>query len=54
VPININDDNDVVVAQYGIRSIPTLIFIKQGEQLHKISGYHTPDEMRTIINEINK
>ena len=54
IPININDDNDIIVAQYGIRSIPTLIFIKQGEQLHRISGYRTPDEMRKIINEINK
>lgn len=54
IPININDDNDIVVAQYGIRSIPTLIFIKQGEQLHSISGYRTPDEMRKIIIEINK
>lgn len=32
------DDNDDVTSKYGIRNIPTVIFIKNGEQVDKVVG----------------
>jgi thioredoxin 1 len=32
------DEGDDLVAQYGIRNIPVLLFLKGGELVHKIVG----------------
>jgi thioredoxin 1 len=32
------DTNDVITAQYGIRNIPTVVFIKNGEVLDRLVG----------------
>ena len=44
------DDNEEMVIAYGIRNIPTLIFIKDGVVVDKISGTISKE---ALINKIN-
>ena len=45
------DDNEEMVIAYGIRNIPTLIFIKDGVVVDKISGTVSKE---TLLNKINE
>ena len=36
--VNIEEDADDLVAQFGIRNIPTILFIKNGEVVDKLVG----------------
>ena len=44
------DDNQHVAAKYGIKSIPTLMFFKEGNVFDKITGMTN----QTIIEEVLK
>lgn len=50
--INI-DDNDAVVDNYQIRSIPTLIFIKGGVEIGRHSGMIQKDRLIDKIKTLN-
>lgn len=39
-----------LVAQYGIMSLPTLIFIKDGEEVDRIPGFPSEEEVVEKIN----
>jgi thioredoxin 1 len=45
------DKNPAVAAQYGIRSVPTLIIFKKGEVRWKQSGVFPADELERLITE---
>ena len=45
------DDNEEMVIAYNIRNIPTLIFIKDGVVVDRISGTVSKD---ILINKINE
>jgi thioredoxin 1 len=45
------DKNPAVAAQYGIRSVPTLIIFKKGEVRWKQSGVFPADELERLISE---
>jgi thioredoxin 1 len=50
-----NVDNESELSQkYSVRSIPTLIFLKDGEQVDKMVGLQTKDSIKNRINEILK
>lgn len=49
--INI-DDNSEMAAEYGIRSIPTIIFIKDGEIKEKKAGLMSEAQMEEIIKTL--
>ena len=36
--VNIEEESDELVAQYGIRNIPTVLYIKGGEVVDKVVG----------------
>ena len=36
--VNIEDEADNLVAEYGIRNIPTVLFIKNGQPVDKVVG----------------
>ena len=38
------DNNDEVVGQFGIRNIPTVLFLKNGEMVDKIVGATSKDK----------
>lgn len=46
------DDNEEMVTAYGIRNIPTLIFIKDGVVVDKISGTISKEALINKINEL--
>jgi thioredoxin 1 len=45
------DENNDAVTKYGIRNIPTILFIKKGQVMDKIVG--TADK-RLFVDKINK
>ncbi len=48
-----NVDNEPELSQkYAVRSIPTLIFLKDGEQADKMVGLQTRDSIKNKINEV--
>ena len=51
--INVDEDEEHVIA-YGIRNIPTLIFIKDNEIVDKISGTVSKEILINKINEYSK
>jgi thioredoxin 1 len=44
------DENNKTATQYGIRSIPTLLFFKDGKVLKQIVGVRPKAEIEEIIN----
>jgi len=41
--VNIEDEADDLVAEFGIRNVPTVLFIKDGEVVDKVVGAATKD-----------
>lgn len=50
------DENGTVAAQYGVRSIPTIIFLKDGVEVPntKIVGPKGKKDFETVIDELLK
>ena len=48
--VNVDEHNDIA-AKYGIMSIPTLMIFKDGQEVTKVVGYRSQDEIEQIINE---
>ena len=51
VKINI-DDNQNTPAQFGVRSIPTLILFKNGNEVEKIIGAQGKDKLTALIDSV--
>lgn len=45
------DDNPVTPTKFGIKSIPTLLFFKEGEVLDKIVGIVAKSKLEDMINK---
>ena len=48
------DDNGTSAALFGIRSIPTVIFFKDGKKIEQRSGVLPLDKLEEIIDELKK
>ncbi|HJA87718.1 MAG TPA: thioredoxin [Candidatus Parabacteroides intestinavium] len=48
------DNNDEVVGQFGIRNIPTVLFLKNGEMVDKIVGATSKDKFVEKIEAMLK
>ncbi len=46
------DDNDDLAANFGVRSIPTLLFFKDGQLAEKTVGLVSKQEIETILNNL--
>ena len=46
------DDNDELAANFGVRSIPTLLFFKNGELADKTVGLVSKQEIENILNNL--
>lgn len=44
------DENNATAANYGVLSIPTLLLFKNGQEVERIVGYKTKNELAGIIN----
>lgn len=47
------DDFEQEAMMDGIRSVPTLIFYKEGKEVKRVSGVHTKEEILDIMNKYN-
>lgn len=45
------DENNKTATKYGIRSIPTLLFFKDGNILKQVVGVRTKEELQEVITE---
>ncbi len=51
---NINIDKDMETARkYGVRSVPLLVFLKDGVEVHRVSGSMPLQQYKDILTEIN-
>jgi len=50
--INIEENHETAI-KYKIRNIPALVFLKDGEEVHRSVGLITKHEYDQILNEIN-
>ncbi|HFR3673050.1 TPA: thioredoxin [Streptococcus suis] len=46
------DENPNTAHQFGIMSIPTLLFKKDGQVVKQVAGVHTKDQIKAILAEI--
>ncbi|HFU3999953.1 TPA: thioredoxin [Streptococcus suis] len=46
------DENPNTARQFGIISIPTLLFKKDGQVVKQVAGVHTKDQIKAILAEI--
>jgi thioredoxin len=46
------DQNPTLSAQYSIRSIPTLVFLKNGQEINKRPGVLSESQVKEIWNQI--
>ena len=49
--VNIDENQDAAV-RYGVFSVPTLIFFKNGEEIDRQVGYMEEDELANLIEEM--
>ncbi|BCP58471.1 thioredoxin [Streptococcus suis] len=47
------DENPNTARQFGIMSIPTLLFKKDGQVVKQVAGVHTKDQIKAILAEIS-
>ncbi len=51
---NIDVDKDKeTAAQYGVRRIPTFVFLKNDKEVYRKSGTMTLEEYQSVLTEIN-
>jgi thioredoxin 1 len=46
------DQNPTLAAQYNIKSIPTLVFLKDGQEINKRPGVLSESQVKEIWNQI--
>ncbi len=46
------DDNSSSASKYGIKSIPALLFFKNGEIVERAVGFKNKNELQSIIDKI--
>ncbi|MCJ1979300.1 thioredoxin [Lactococcus carnosus] len=47
------DENPATPQTFGVMSIPTLLFKKDGEVVKQVAGVHTKDQIKGILAELN-
>jgi len=51
---NIDIEKDMETARkYNVRSVPTLVFLRDGKEVHRLSGAMPLDKYKAILTEIN-
>lgn len=47
------DENPSTAQQFGIMSIPTLLFKKDGQVVKQVAGVHTKEQIKAIVAELS-
>ena len=50
--IDIEQDMETAV-KYNVRSVPTLVFLRDGKEVHRVSGSMPLEKYKAIVTEIN-
>ena len=51
---NIDIEKDMETARkYNVRSVPTLVFLRDGKEVHRLSGAMPLQQYKDVITEIN-
>ncbi len=45
------DENREIIGKYNIKSIPTLMLFKNGENINRIVGYHSRNDISKFVNQ---
>lgn len=45
------DENKVVPAEFAIRAIPTLVVLKDGQEVEKLTGFHNKEQLSEILHK---
>jgi thioredoxin 1 len=48
------ETNPELCDEYGVRSIPTLIFYKKGEPVERLVGFQSKADLQAIIDKLSK
>jgi thioredoxin 1 len=48
--VNIDNNNDIT-AKYGVRNIPTLLFLRNGEVVDRIVGVKSLTDLQDLVNK---
>jgi thioredoxin 1 len=43
------DDNELLARQFFVRSIPTVVYMKNGKEFNRIVGFTTRDQLLSIV-----
>lgn len=43
------DDNELLARQFFVRSIPTIVYMKNGKEFNRIVGFTTRDQLLSIV-----
>lgn len=46
------DENPATAQKFGIMSIPTLLFKKDGQVVKQVAGVHTKDQLKAIVADL--
>lgn len=46
------DEFPLIASRFGIMSIPTLIFFKNGQEVQKLIGLHSKEDIQEIYNSL--
>lgn len=49
--VNVDDEQELAI-KYGVMSIPTLLFMKNGEPIKTVVGFHSKSELEEIISSL--
>ena len=47
------DENPLTARSFGIMSIPTLLFKKEGQVVKQVAGVHTAEQIKAIVAELS-
>lgn len=48
------DEYQELSNQFGVMSIPTIIFLKDGKEVEKLIGFQTSDEIVSMLKKVSK
>lgn len=48
------DENPNTAQEFGVMSIPTLLFKKDGKVVKQVAGVHTKEQIKAIVAELNQ
>ena len=46
------DQNSELAAQFGVRSIPTIVYLSEGKEINRQSGLVSENDLRTQISQL--